>query len=109
MTTFSGVLEDLFDLIESRRGAEASASYTASLLTAGKAACAQKLGEEAIETVIAATGQDRSRVIAESADLLYHLLVLWAAAGISPQDVGAELDRRRGQSGHQEKASRKSE
>ena len=102
----SAVLERLFAVIESRRGGDADASYTARLLAGGAERIAQKLGEEAIETVIAASRGDRDRTVAESADLLYHLLVLWADAGLQPADIWAELARREGVSGLEEKRSR---
>lgn len=97
----------LFDTIASRKGGDASESYTAKLFARGTDKIAQKLGEEAVETVIAAVGKDRDGTIGESADLIYHLLVLWADAGIRPDDVLAELERREGTSGIAEKASRK--
>ena len=100
------VLERLFAVIESRRGGDTSESYTARLLAEGADRIAQKLGEEAVETVIAGAKGDRSAVIAESADLLYHLLVLWAASGVSPGEVWAELAGREGRSGVDEKHSR---
>ena len=100
------VLDRLFEVIKSRRGAESSSSYTASLLAAGTGKIAQKLGEESVETIIAALGETPDQVSNESADLLYHLLVLWADIGIEPADVWAELTRREGTSGIAEKASR---
>lgn len=101
------VLDRLAAVIDRRRGADPSESYTASLLAAGPAKAARKLGEEAVETVIEAVGGDSERLTAESADLLYHLLVLWAAAGVRPDDVWAALEAREGQSGHAEKATRR--
>ena len=100
------VLDRLFAVIEQRRGGNPSESYTARLLDGGADRVAQKFGEEAVETVIAGVHGDRTAVIGESADLLYHLLVLWAAAGVSPSDVWRELARREGQSGLEEKQSR---
>ena len=101
-------LDRLFSVIEQRRGADPNASYTASLLAEGPARAAQKLGEEAVETALAAVDPTAGRpaVAAESADLLYHLLVLWAATGVAPTDVWNELDRRAGTSGLAEKAAR---
>jgi phosphoribosyl-ATP pyrophosphohydrolase len=99
-------LDRLFATIAARKGGDASASYTAQLLAAGVEKCARKFGEEAVEAVIAAVSEDRKALTAESADVLYHLLVLWAAAGITPDDVYAALRARQGQSGLQEKASR---
>ena len=101
------VLERLFRVIESRRGAEPEESYTARLLAQGPPKAAQKLGEEAVETVIAALGEDDAALASESADLLYHLLVLWAARGLDPAQVWAALAAREGASGLTEKASRK--
>ena len=99
-------LERLYRVIESRRAADPAASYTARLLAAGRGQLARKLGEEAIELVVAATADDRRAITAESADLLYHLLVLWADAGIEPAEVWAELARREGTSGIEEKRRR---
>jgi phosphoribosyl-ATP pyrophosphohydrolase len=100
-------LDKLFATIDARKGADPSQSYTAKLLAAGVEKCARKFGEEAIETVIAAIQKDKTELAKESADVLYHLLVLWAAAGITPQDVYAVLGAREAQSGLEEKASRK--
>ena len=102
----SKVLERLFTLIASRRGADPDSSYTARLFTGGCPMIARKTGEEALEVVIAALGEGREKLAAESADLLYHLLVLWADAGLEPKDVWAELARREGTSGISEKAAR---
>lgn len=107
MTTDKHTLDRLFATIESRKGADPASSYTAKLFGKGKAKIAQKLGEEATETVIAAMGGDQREVALESADLLYHLLVLWAETGVAPEDVWAILDEREGVSGIAEKASRK--
>ena len=101
------ILERLYAVIQSRTDVAPNSSYTASLLSAGVPKIAQKLGEEAVETVIAATMGDNQQIIGESADLLYHLLVIWAASGITPDDVWAELAAREGISGIAEKASRK--
>src|SRR5262249_25542393 len=101
------VLERLFAVLESRRGGDPSSSYTAKLLSEGKARIAKKLGEEATETVIAATAGTPADNVRESADLVYHLLVLWAAAGVKPAQVWSELARREGTSGLAEKAARK--
>ena len=100
-------LARLWATIEARRGASAETSYTAKLLAAGPAGVARKLGEESLETVIEAVRGDGAALTRESADVLYHLLVLWAAAGLSPADVAAELIRREGTSGIEEKRSRK--
>ncbi|MBI1260218.1 MAG: phosphoribosyl-ATP diphosphatase [Rhizobiales bacterium] len=100
-------LDALFEVIAARKGTDAEASYTARLLSRGVETCAQKLGEEAVETVIAATRRDAPAVISESADLIYHWLVLLASLDIDPLEVYAELARREGMSGLEEKASRK--
>ncbi len=100
------VLERLFSLIASRKGGDPASSYTAKLLGEGKGKIAKKLGEEATETVIAAAAGTPAEIVRESADLLYHLLVLWAAAEVKPADVWAELARREGTSGLAEKAAR---
>jgi phosphoribosyl-ATP pyrophosphohydrolase len=92
--------------IASRRSANASASYTKSLLDKGIAACAKKLGEEATETVIAALSESDDGLCSEAADLIYHLLVVLEARNVPLQSVLSELDRRTAQSGHAEKASR---
>ena len=100
-------VDKLFATILARKGSDPSTSYTAKLLAGGIEKCAKKFGEEATEAVIAAIQKDRSELAKESADVLYHLLVLWAASGITPQDVYAVLQAREGQSGLEEKASRK--
>ncbi len=101
-------LERLWRVIESRRGADPETSYTAKLFARGNAKIAQKLGEEAVEAVIEGVRGDRAALVGESADLFYHLLVLWAAVGVSPADVAGELARREGTSGIAEKKGRKS-
>lgn len=93
-------------VVRSRRGADPAASYTASLFARGRAKIAQKLGEEAVETVIAALGPDPAKIVPEAADLLYHLLILLADADLTLDDVRVELARREGVSGHDEKAGR---
>ncbi len=100
------VLDALFAVIEARKGGDPGASYSAKLLAEGAAAAAAKLGEEAVETVIAGVSEDATRLASESADLLYHLLVLWAARGLAPEVVWAALAARRGTSGLAEKAAR---
>ncbi len=101
------VLDRLFETIESRRGADPEASWTAKLLAGGPEVIAKKVGEEATETVIAALSGDGRALAAESADLIYHLMVLWAARGVAPADVWRALAEREGTSGIAEKASRK--
>jgi phosphoribosyl-ATP pyrophosphohydrolase len=100
------VLDALFAVIESRRGGDPESSYSARLLAEGPAKIAKKLGEEATEVVIEAVSGEPERLAAESADLLYHLLVLWAGRGIAPGDVWAALEARSGRSGLEEKAAR---
>lgn len=100
-------IDTLFAVIESRKGADPDTSYTAKLFSKGRKKIAQKVGEEAVETALAAMSETPAAVAAESADLLYHLLVLWAETGVSPDDVWAELNRRAGVSGIEEKNSRK--
>jgi phosphoribosyl-ATP pyrophosphohydrolase len=102
----TAMLDRLALIVASRRGADPAASYVAKLFAAGRARIAAKVGEEATETVIAATLDDRAAIVAESADLLFHLSVLWADAGIGLDDIDAELARREGVSGIAEKASR---
>jgi phosphoribosyl-ATP pyrophosphohydrolase len=92
--------------IAARRSATATASYTKALLDKGAAACAKKLGEEAVETVIAGVAESDEKLCAEAADLIYHLLVLLESRNVRLEAVLSELDRRTSQSGHAEKASR---
>lgn len=99
-------LGDLEKRIHERAKASAAESYTRALIDKGVAHCAKKLGEEAIETGLAAVQDDDSRLIAESADLLYHLLVLLEARGVTLAQVEAVLEKRTAQTGHEEKASR---
>jgi len=100
-------IDRLFATIEARKGSNPSASYTAKLLSEGRAKCAKKLGEEAVETCMAAIGEDRAALAAESADLIYHLLVLLAVSDLKPDDVYRVLAAREGRSGLEEKAARK--
>lgn len=102
-------LDELYAIIEERRSGDAATSYVARSFAKGRTKLAQKVGEEAVETVIAAVGGDRAAVIAESADLLFHLTMLWADAGVAPADVLAALEDRRGTSGIDEKARRHEE
>lgn len=99
-------LDRLFAVIAARRGADPATSYTAKLLRAGKSAIAKKLGEEAIEAGIEVVKGDHTRLVAESADVLYHLLVAWADAGIAPAEIWRALEARQGRSGIAEKQSR---
>ena len=102
-------LDRLAGVVAARVGGDPSSSYTAQLLAAGPARCAKKFGEEAVETIIAASQGDRAAIAAEAADALYHLIVLLQAAGVSTDEVAAVLANRSGTSGLQEKASRSSE
>jgi phosphoribosyl-ATP pyrophosphohydrolase len=104
MTDFT--LRDLEKRVAERAGASAEISYTRKLLDRGVAHCAKKLGEEAVETALAAVTEDRGRLIAEAADLMYHLLVLLEARGVTLAEVEAALAERMGMSGLDEKASR---
>jgi phosphoribosyl-ATP pyrophosphohydrolase len=100
------VLDRLFTVIESRRDADPTVSHSARLLSRGPTKVAQKFGEEAVECLIEAVAGNRDALIAESADVLYHLLVLWVSSGVAPAEVWAELVRREGISGIAEKAAR---
>jgi phosphoribosyl-ATP pyrophosphohydrolase len=101
------VLDRLYLVIDSRKGADPDTSYTARLFSRGRQQIAKKLGEEAVEALIEGIRGDRPKLVGESADLLYHLLTLWAATGVKPTAVWTELARREGLSGIAEKASRK--
>lgn len=101
------VLERLYAVIDSRKGADPDTSYTARLFSRGRQQIAKKLGEEAVEAVIEGIRGDKPKLVGESADLLYHLLTLWAANNVKPQAVWNELARREGLSGIAEKAARK--
>ena len=100
-------IHDLAATIDARAALGGEASYTRKLLDKGSEHCAKKMGEEAVETVIAAIGDDRNHLIAESADLLFHLLVLLKSRGITLEEVEAALEQRTGKSGLEEKAARK--
>ena len=99
-------LDHLFDVIRARIGADPASSYTAKLLSQGKVKIAKKLGEEGVETALAAVAQDKASLTAESADLLYHLLVLWVACDVTPDEIYRALEARAGRSGLEEKATR---
>ena len=105
MTSFT--IHDLAATIDARAAASADASYTRKLLDKGPAHCARKLGEEAVEAVIAAVEGDRAALVAESADVIYHLLVLLKSRGVPLAEVEAALAQRSGTSGLDEKAARK--
>jgi phosphoribosyl-ATP pyrophosphohydrolase len=102
----SDVLSRLARVVEARQGADGEASYVASLLAGGAARCAEKFGEEAIDAVVAAVRGERAHLTAEAADVLFHLLVMLTAGGVTLEDVLEELARREGVSGHDEKLSR---
>jgi phosphoribosyl-ATP pyrophosphohydrolase len=99
-------LHDLAAIIDARAIASAKPSYTRTLLDKGAAHCARKMGEEAIETVIAGVGEDRAHLVAEAADLVFHLLVLLKARGVTIDEVEATLEARTQRSGLEEKAAR---
>lgn len=107
MSRFSDTLERLAATIEARKSADPASSYTAKLLSEGVERAAKKLGEEAVETVIAAVQGDADALAAESADLIYHWLVVLARAGVSLDAVAERLEAREGVSGIAEKAGRK--
>jgi phosphoribosyl-ATP pyrophosphohydrolase len=103
------ILEKLYTTIEARKGADKSVSYVAKLFHKGTNKIAQKVGEEAVETVIAALAEDKTALINEASDLIFHLLILLADKGVTVQEIVDELDRRMGLSGLDEKALRKME
>src|SRR4029077_20747054 len=100
-------IHDLATIIDARAASGGEASYTRKLLDKGSEHCAKKFGEEAVETVIAGIGNDRDHLVAESADLLFHLLVLLKSRGVRLEEVEAVLAQRTGVSGLEEKAARK--
>ena len=106
MSRFSQTFERLAATIEARKGADPASSYTAKLLSEGVERAAKKFGEEAVEAVIAAVKGDRAELIAESADVLYHLLVVLKARDVALQDVLSQLEARTARSGLAEKAAR---
>ena len=99
-------LEKLFDLIESRAQLDPKTSWTAKLLAKGPEKCAEKFGEEAVEAIIEVIKDDRIKIVAEAADVLFHLLVMLKSRDVKLADVMEELEKRQGQSGLQEKDSR---
>ena len=107
VTVDEHVLDRLYLLIVSRKGADPDTSYTARLFSRGPQQIAKKLGEEAVEALIEGIRGDRPKLVLESADMLYHLLTLWAANNVRPKAVWDELARREGLSGIAEKAARK--
>lgn len=100
------IIQKLFEIIEGRKGADPESSYVASLYAKGTAKISQKVGEEAVETCIEALQGDTDKLKQESADLLFHLMVLWSDQGVRPEDVFEVLESRLGTSGHDEKAGR---
>lgn len=107
MSGIGEALDALMATVEARRGADPAESYTASLLAAGPERCAKKLGEEAVEAALAGALGKQDELTAEAADVLYHLVVLLVANGVSWDGVANELTLRTKQSGHEERASRK--
>ena len=106
MSQFSETLDRLAATIAARKGADPATSWTARLLSEGPGRCAKKFGEEAVETVIAAVSGDADAMAAESADMIYHWLVLLASTGVRLDAVAEKLQAREGRSGLEEKASR---
>jgi phosphoribosyl-ATP pyrophosphohydrolase len=102
----AAVIDRLWNVVMSRRDADPAVSHSARLLSRGMTKVAQKFGEEAVECLIEAVAGNRDALVAESADVLYHLVVIWVSAGVSPDEVWAELKRREGVSGIAEKAAR---
>ena len=100
-------IEELAEIVNARKGADPETSYTAKLLNRGVGQCAKKFGEEAVETVIASMAGEKKAICSEAADVIYHLVVLLAAADVDLEDIYAELGRREGTSGIVEKAGRK--
>ncbi|MEN3952234.1 phosphoribosyl-ATP diphosphatase [Iodidimonas sp. SYSU 1G8] len=100
------LIDRLFATIDARKGGDPDKSYVARLHGKGLNKIAEKMGEEAVETIVAAVAKDKADTVAESADLLFHLMVLWSAKGVSPAEVFAELARREGISGIEEKKGR---
>jgi phosphoribosyl-ATP pyrophosphohydrolase len=101
------ILDQLYDTIKNRKGNDPEKSYSAKLFARGRAKIAQKFGEEAVETVVAALAETPDHLVEESADLFYHLLILWADCGVEPSRVWKCLESRAGTSGLEEKKSRK--
>ncbi|MBF0852590.1 phosphoribosyl-ATP diphosphatase [Gluconobacter wancherniae] len=102
-------MQRLFDTVLSRRGTDPSLSHSARLMARGRNKIAQKFGEEAVECLIEAVNGNHKELIGESADVLYHLIVMWVDSGVTPEEVWNELQRREGTSGIAEKAARPKE
>ncbi|MEQ8735337.1 MAG: phosphoribosyl-ATP diphosphatase [Rhodospirillaceae bacterium] len=103
VTVDAAILERLYDVLVSRKTADPETSYTAKMYAKGVTKIAQKVGEEGVETALAAVAEGRDELLNESADLLYMLLLLWAAKDVKPADVFAVLDHRFGESGIRQK------
>ena len=106
MSSQTEILDRLFETIADRKTADPDSSYTAKLYARGTAKIAQKVGEEGVELALAAVQKNRDEIISESADLFYHMFVLWADAGVDPSEIYSKLAEREGLSGLDEKASR---
>ncbi len=106
MSSQTEILDRLFETIVDRKTADPDSSYTAKLYATGASKIAQKVGEEGVELALAAVQKNRDEIISESADLLYHIFVLWADAGVDPSEIYSKLAEREGLSGLDEKASR---
>ena len=106
MTSQAEILDRLYETVLARKNAPADSSYTASLYAKGSKKISQKVGEEGVELALAGALSDRAEIVTESADLIYHMFVMWANADIKPEEIYAELAKREGLSGLQEKASR---
>ena len=105
MSSQTEILDRLFETIADRKTADPESSYTAKLYARGTAKIAQKVGEEGVELALAAVQKNRDEIISESADLFYHMFVLWADAGVDPSEIYSKLAEREGLSGLDEKAS----
>lgn len=106
MKSQTEILDRLYDTVFARKNTPADGSYTASLYAKGAKKIAQKVGEEGVELALAGALSDRAEIVTESADLIYHMLVMWANVDVKPEEIYAELAKREGLSGLEEKASR---
>ena len=102
-----GIIDELFGVIEQRKGEDPETSYVARTVARGREHVAKKVGEEGVEVALAGALDDRKGIVSESADLLFHLLILWSAAGVAPAEVLDELSKRRGVSGLAREADRR--
>ena len=98
------IIDELYGVIESRKGGDPGSSYVARTVSRGRGHVAKKVGEEGVEVALAGALDDREGIVSESADLLFHLLVLWSDAGVAPAEVYEELSKRRGASGLEREA-----